>query len=165
MLHLFCAPCVTATPPPPILPLYYNGYANSVMLMVVIVFRCVCVCILCHVPLCTIHTIHIMVPACTPPRPVRVCVCVYVYVCALPALLLNNPAYHLLLSDHRKSSRPLVVSSPTQAQEKSLNVPQGKRPRTGPAQSGGGPTSLPAYLPTFLSRAGAFEVLSPSPHK
>nr|XP_033496604.1 epithelial discoidin domain-containing receptor 1 isoform X3 [Epinephelus lanceolatus] len=40
------------------------------------------------------------------------------------ALLLNNPAYHLLLSDHRKSSRPLVVSSPTQAQEKSLNVPQ-----------------------------------------
>ncbi|XP_061632863.1 epithelial discoidin domain-containing receptor 1 isoform X2 [Phyllopteryx taeniolatus] len=35
------------------------------------------------------------------------------------ALLLNNPAYHLLLSDHRKGSRP----STCQAQEKSLNVP------------------------------------------
>ncbi|KAE8288988.1 Epithelial discoidin domain-containing receptor 1 [Larimichthys crocea] len=40
------------------------------------------------------------------------------------ALLLNNPAYHLLLSDHRNGSRPLVVPSTTQAQEKSLNVPQ-----------------------------------------
>ncbi|XP_030013232.1 epithelial discoidin domain-containing receptor 1 isoform X3 [Sphaeramia orbicularis] len=40
------------------------------------------------------------------------------------ALLLNNPAYHLLLSDHRKGSRPLVVPSSTRAQEKSLNVPQ-----------------------------------------
>ncbi|XP_077576748.1 epithelial discoidin domain-containing receptor 1 [Stigmatopora nigra] len=35
------------------------------------------------------------------------------------ALLLNNPAYHLFLSDHRKGSRP----STCQAQEKSLNVP------------------------------------------
>ncbi|XP_053288782.1 epithelial discoidin domain-containing receptor 1 isoform X2 [Pleuronectes platessa] len=40
------------------------------------------------------------------------------------ALLLNNPAYHLLLSDHRKGSRPLVVPGTAQAQEKSLNVPQ-----------------------------------------
>ncbi|XP_067457210.1 epithelial discoidin domain-containing receptor 1 isoform X2 [Thunnus thynnus] len=40
------------------------------------------------------------------------------------ALLLNNPAYHVLLSDHRKDSRPLVVPSTTQAQEKSLNVPK-----------------------------------------
>uniref|UniRef100_A0A8C4E0H5 receptor protein-tyrosine kinase n=1 Tax=Dicentrarchus labrax TaxID=13489 RepID=A0A8C4E0H5_DICLA len=39
-------------------------------------------------------------------------------------LLLNNPAYHLLLSDHRKGSRPLVVPGTTLAQEKSLNVPQ-----------------------------------------
>uniref|UniRef100_A0A8C4DUP9 receptor protein-tyrosine kinase n=1 Tax=Dicentrarchus labrax TaxID=13489 RepID=A0A8C4DUP9_DICLA len=29
------------------------------------------------------------------------------------ALLLNNPAYHLLLSDHRKGSRPLVVPGTT----------------------------------------------------
>ncbi|XP_078143072.1 epithelial discoidin domain-containing receptor 1 isoform X3 [Centroberyx gerrardi] len=40
------------------------------------------------------------------------------------ALLLNNPAYHLLLSDQRQGSRPLAVPSTTQAQEKSLNVPQ-----------------------------------------
>ncbi|KAF7670150.1 hypothetical protein LDENG_00049800 [Lucifuga dentata] len=40
------------------------------------------------------------------------------------ALLLNNPAYHLLLSDQRKGSRALVVPSTSQAQEKSLNVPQ-----------------------------------------
>nr|XP_019948483.1 PREDICTED: epithelial discoidin domain-containing receptor 1 isoform X3 [Paralichthys olivaceus] len=40
------------------------------------------------------------------------------------ALLLNNPAYHLLLSDHRKGSRPLVIPGTAQAQEKSLNVPQ-----------------------------------------
>ncbi|XP_076010696.1 epithelial discoidin domain-containing receptor 1 isoform X2 [Genypterus blacodes] len=40
------------------------------------------------------------------------------------ALLLNNPAYQLLLSDQRKGSRALVVPGATQAQEKSLNVPQ-----------------------------------------
>nr|XP_046255107.1 epithelial discoidin domain-containing receptor 1 isoform X3 [Scatophagus argus] len=40
------------------------------------------------------------------------------------ALLLNNPAYHLLLSDHRKGSRNLAVPGISQAQEKSLNVPQ-----------------------------------------
>ncbi|XP_029928846.1 epithelial discoidin domain-containing receptor 1 isoform X3 [Myripristis murdjan] len=40
------------------------------------------------------------------------------------ALLLNNPAYHLLLSDQRQGSWPLAVPSTTQAQEKSLNVPQ-----------------------------------------
>ncbi|XP_034030340.1 epithelial discoidin domain-containing receptor 1 [Thalassophryne amazonica] len=39
------------------------------------------------------------------------------------ALLLNNPAYHTVLSDQRKASRPVVVSSGTQ--EKSLNVPPG----------------------------------------
>ncbi|XP_036071972.1 epithelial discoidin domain-containing receptor 1 isoform X1 [Oryzias melastigma] len=39
-------------------------------------------------------------------------------------LLLNNPAYHVLLPDHRKGSRALVVPSSTRAQEKSLNVPQ-----------------------------------------
>ncbi|XP_067365565.1 epithelial discoidin domain-containing receptor 1 isoform X2 [Channa argus] len=38
------------------------------------------------------------------------------------ALPLSNPAYHLLLSDHRKGSRPLGIPSTTQ--EKSLNVPQ-----------------------------------------
>ncbi|XP_047454843.1 epithelial discoidin domain-containing receptor 1 isoform X3 [Mugil cephalus] len=40
------------------------------------------------------------------------------------ALLLNNPGYHLLLPDHRKGQRALVVPSSSQAQEKSLNVPQ-----------------------------------------
>ncbi|XP_008293831.1 epithelial discoidin domain-containing receptor 1 isoform X4 [Stegastes partitus] len=40
------------------------------------------------------------------------------------ALLLNNPAYHLLLPDPRKGLRALVVPSSTQAQEKSLNVAQ-----------------------------------------
>lgn len=40
------------------------------------------------------------------------------------ALLLNNPAYHLLLPDPRKGPRALVVPSSTQAQEKSLNVAQ-----------------------------------------
>ncbi|KAM3873255.1 epithelial discoidin domain-containing receptor 1 [Diretmus argenteus] len=40
------------------------------------------------------------------------------------ALLLNNPAYHLLLSDQRQGLRPLTVPSNAQAQEKSLNVPQ-----------------------------------------
>lgn len=40
------------------------------------------------------------------------------------ALLLNNPAYHLLLPDPRKGSRAVVVPSSTQAQEKSLNVAQ-----------------------------------------
>ncbi|KAI4810695.1 hypothetical protein KUCAC02_013632 [Chaenocephalus aceratus] len=38
-------------------------------------------------------------------------------------LLLNNPAYHLLLSDHRKGCTP-VPNSSQPAQEKSLNVPQ-----------------------------------------
>uniref|UniRef100_A0A1A8L7K5 receptor protein-tyrosine kinase n=1 Tax=Nothobranchius pienaari TaxID=704102 RepID=A0A1A8L7K5_9TELE len=40
------------------------------------------------------------------------------------ALLLNVPAYHLLLPDHRKGCRALVVPGSTQAQEKRLNVPQ-----------------------------------------
>ncbi|XP_029958939.1 epithelial discoidin domain-containing receptor 1 isoform X2 [Salarias fasciatus] len=40
------------------------------------------------------------------------------------ALLLNSPACHLLAPDHRKGSRAVVVSSPAQAPEKSLNVPQ-----------------------------------------
>lgn len=40
------------------------------------------------------------------------------------ALLLNNPAYHLLLPDPRKGSRAVVVPNSTQAQEKSLNVAQ-----------------------------------------
>lgn len=40
------------------------------------------------------------------------------------ALLLNNPAYHLLLSDHRKGSRPVAIPRSTRAEEKSLNVPQ-----------------------------------------
>ncbi|XP_032414786.1 epithelial discoidin domain-containing receptor 1 isoform X1 [Xiphophorus hellerii] len=39
-------------------------------------------------------------------------------------LLLNNPAYHVLLPDHRKGSRAVVVPRSAQAQEKSLNVPQ-----------------------------------------
>ncbi|XP_072316171.1 epithelial discoidin domain-containing receptor 1 isoform X3 [Eucyclogobius newberryi] len=38
------------------------------------------------------------------------------------ALLLNNPAYHLLLSEHRKGSRPGVGPSTSRAPEKSLNV-------------------------------------------
>lgn len=130
---------------PLLLLLCCNEHANSAMLMDVIVFRCVC-----FVPRCTIH---IMTPACASSR---TCLCVFGYmrVCALPALLLNNPAYHLLLSDHRHGSRPLVV--PSTAQEKSLNVPQGKRPQTGPTQSGGAPF-LSTYLPF---RAGALEVLS-----
>ncbi|XP_068425594.1 epithelial discoidin domain-containing receptor 1 isoform X1 [Clinocottus analis] len=36
----------------------------------------------------------------------------------------DSTAYHLLLSDHRKGSRPRVVPSTSQVQEKSLNVPQ-----------------------------------------
>ncbi|XP_022069972.1 epithelial discoidin domain-containing receptor 1 isoform X3 [Acanthochromis polyacanthus] len=40
------------------------------------------------------------------------------------ALLLNNPAYHLLLPDPRKGPRAVLVPSSTQAQEKSLNVAQ-----------------------------------------
>ncbi|XP_023127358.2 epithelial discoidin domain-containing receptor 1 isoform X3 [Amphiprion ocellaris] len=40
------------------------------------------------------------------------------------ALLLNNPAYHLLLPDPRKGLRAVVVPSSTQAEEKSLNVAQ-----------------------------------------
>ncbi|XP_028325738.1 epithelial discoidin domain-containing receptor 1 isoform X2 [Gouania willdenowi] len=40
------------------------------------------------------------------------------------ALLLNNPAYHVLLPDHRNGSRAVVVPCVTQAPEKSLNVPQ-----------------------------------------
>lgn len=113
-----------------------------------VVVLCFVLCVFsCHVPLCMVCMIHIVVPRLPP------CVCV----CALPALLLNNPAYHLLLSDHRKGSRPLVVPSTTQAQEKSLNVPQGKRPQTGPAQSRGAPTTLPNY-----PGLGAVEVLSQS---
>lgn len=57
-----------------------------------------------------------------------VCVCVFMFT---PALLLNNPAYHVVLSDDRKGSRPLVAPGNNQAQEKSLNVPQGKRPENG----------------------------------
>lgn len=68
--------------------------------------------------------------------PTSSCAC-FLCACALPALLLNNPAYHLLLSDHRKGLRPLVVPSTAQTQEKSLNVPQGKTPWTRPMQSGG----------------------------
>lgn len=68
-------------------------------------------------------------------------VCVCLCVCDLVALLLNNPAYHVLLPDHRKGSRAVVVPRSAQAQEKSLNVPQGKKPQTGPAQSGGSPAS------------------------
>ncbi|TWW79011.1 epithelial discoidin domain-containing receptor 1 isoform X1 [Takifugu flavidus] len=40
------------------------------------------------------------------------------------ALLLNNPGYHVVLSDDRKGLRPLNVLGTSQAQEKSLNVPQ-----------------------------------------
>lgn len=71
----------------------------------------------------------------TPPRPV----CVFVFVCVLlcvPALLLNNPGYHVVLSADRNGSRPLVAPSRAPAQEKSLNVPQGKRRQSGPGESG-----------------------------
>ncbi|KAM8871265.1 epithelial discoidin domain-containing receptor 1 isoform 1-T1 [Spinachia spinachia] len=40
------------------------------------------------------------------------------------ALLLNNPAYHVLLSGHRNGSRPLVVPNASQPQEKRLNASQ-----------------------------------------
>lgn len=61
----------------------------------------------------------------------------FVFLCAcppvlVPALLLNNPAYHVVLSDDRKGPRPLVVPSA----EKSLNVPQGKRAPKGPTEPG-----------------------------
>lgn len=114
----------------------------------------VCVCFfclfVCHVPLCTIRMTHNH-GSCVYTASSRACLFVCVYVCALPALLLNNPAYHLLLSDHRNGSRPLVVPSTTQAQEKSLNVPQGKRPQAEPTQSGGAATTLPTYLLTSLT--------------
>uniref|UniRef100_A0A674MHT4 receptor protein-tyrosine kinase n=1 Tax=Takifugu rubripes TaxID=31033 RepID=A0A674MHT4_TAKRU len=38
-------------------------------------------------------------------------------------LLLNNPGYHVVLSDDRKGLRPLTVLGTNQAQEKSLNEP------------------------------------------
>uniref|UniRef100_A0A3Q2XXR7 receptor protein-tyrosine kinase n=1 Tax=Hippocampus comes TaxID=109280 RepID=A0A3Q2XXR7_HIPCM len=76
---------------------------------------------------------------------VCVCICVCVCVCALPALLLNNPAYHLLLSDHRKGSRP----STCQAQEKSLNPPpypgSPPYPALSPPVSPPLPPSVPHY--------------------
>lgn len=54
----------------------------------------------------------------------------------VPALLLNNPGYHVVLSADRNGSRPLVAPSRAPAQEKSLNVPQGKRHQSGPGESG-----------------------------
>lgn len=44
---------------------------------------------------------------------------------SIPALLLNNPAYHLLLSEARYV--PSWLTNPPSAQEKPQNVPQGKR--------------------------------------
>lgn len=92
---------------PLLLPLYYNGYANSAMLMVVIVFHFVrvCVCILCHVPLCTICMIHVTVPACSPPRPVRVFMCV----CPL-SLAVKQPS--LSPAPVRSQKRPETPSRP-----------------------------------------------------
>ena len=115
---LLCAPCVSASP---FHRLYQIEYANHVMPMIVIVF-----CFdkrFSYDPYCV----------CAPHLVPYICACVCVCVCALPALLLNNPACHLHLPDHRKGSRALVLPSSTQAQEKSLNVPQGKRPWAGPA--------------------------------
>lgn len=85
--------------------------------------------ILCHY---TTTLIHVTVLVCNPSLP-RVCLCVLLCV---PALLLNNPGYHVVLSADRNGSRPLVASSRAPAQEKSLNVPQGKRPQSGPGESG-----------------------------
>lgn len=70
-------------------PPFHNGYANGVMLMVYCVSLCVCVCILCHLPLCTICMIHILVRVCAPPRPVRVCVFMCVYP---PSLAVKQPS-------------------------------------------------------------------------
>ena len=50
----------------------------------------------------------------------------------------------MVLSDDRKGPRPLVLRSASQAQEKSLNVPRGKRARNGPA----GPRKSPRSATT-----------------
>lgn len=128
VVMLCCFGSVLPVPVQPILILHLN--ANGVMLTVV-VLPCVFVSL--------VHPHH----GCrAPPHPVSfvfLCVCSRVLT---PALLLNNPAYHVVLSDDRKGSRPLVVPSASQAQEKSLNVPQGKRAQNGPAAPGRAHTRL-----------------------
>uniref|UniRef100_A0A4W6C6H6 receptor protein-tyrosine kinase n=1 Tax=Lates calcarifer TaxID=8187 RepID=A0A4W6C6H6_LATCA len=58
------------------------------------------------------------------------------------ALLLNNPAYHLLLSDHRKGSRPLVVPSTSQPPPYPGSPPY---PSLSPPVSPPLPPSVPHY--------------------
>uniref|UniRef100_A0A8D0AL81 receptor protein-tyrosine kinase n=1 Tax=Sander lucioperca TaxID=283035 RepID=A0A8D0AL81_SANLU len=58
------------------------------------------------------------------------------------ALLLNNPAYHLLLSDHRKGSRSLVVPSTTQPPPYPGSPPY---PSLSPPVSPPLPPSVPHY--------------------
>lgn len=125
---------------PHLIPFYYDGYANIVMLIIGILFCCVCT--LCHF-LCVVRST--LWCLCIPHLAPCILLCVCVCMCALPALLLNNPAHYLLLPDHRKGSRALVVPSSTQVREKSLNVPQGKRPQTGPTVKRG-----PCFI-TYLS--------------
>lgn len=129
--------CVSA---PPSLSCH-NGYANGVMLMVVMVLHWMCVY---FVSCATLY--HLYDPchgSCVYPALSCVFLCVCSHVCTLPALLLNNSSYHVVLSDDRNGLRPLVGPGTTQAQEKSFNVPQGKRPQTGRTESGWTPASLP----------------------
>lgn len=64
----------------------------------------------------------------------------------------------MVLSDDRKGLRPLTVLGTNQAQEKSLNVPQGKRPQNGPAEGGG------AHARGFRCRhVSAFACVLPPP--
>jgi len=88
-------------------------------------------------------------------------VCLFVCVCVLraclaprvfPALLLNNPAYHLLLSDQRDAA---AAAGPSPAQEKSLNVPQGKRPPTPPGWWQGEGETLQGRAPPLHTPGGA----------
>lgn len=103
-------------------------HANSCCVTV-----CVCACVSFARPHhhCRVHP--------SPPPPPTLVSSVFLCVCSpvlTPALLLNNPGYHVVLSDDRKGSRALGLPSTGRAQEKSLNVPQGKRAGKGPAERG-----------------------------
>lgn len=84
---------------------------------VVLWFGCAVLSLFCHVV--TAHTVVPFVDSCV--RGMCVCVCV------LLALLLNNPAYHLLLSD--LTHGPNRLTNCHSQQEKPQNLSQGKRER------------------------------------
>lgn len=128
-VFFFCFPwfarCVSA--PPPSSP-HPNGSAN--VLLLVFFWHIYIFFVSLH------YDSHPCHGSCVQPLPAPcVCLCLCVLMC-VPALLLNNPGYHVVLSADRNGSRPLVAPSRAPAQEKSLNVPQGKRRQSGPGESG-----------------------------